>query len=163
MSAQRVFAVLLYLYPNDYSALFAGEMITAFQQGCNEHRSQGRASFVRFVIAELAGLIIRMAAEWIAKLTTDTSTRGRALPDFRKMRPAGVPYELWFAAAGKNYRQTSLPMEVAQAQERVTFLMNAMVHAINNHDFQAARSYSYEEYRQRDKVEILKKKYGLER
>jgi hypothetical protein len=105
VSAQRVFSALLYLYPNDYAALFAGEMITAFQQGCNEHRSQGRAPFVRFVIAELVGLVIGIAAEWIAKLTTDTSARGRALPDLRKMRPAGVPYELWFAAAGMNYHR----------------------------------------------------------
>jgi len=59
------------------------------------------------------------------------------------MRPAGVPTELWFDAASVNHHQTSLPLEVAEAQERVTFLMNAMLHAIRNHDFQGARSYSH--------------------
>jgi len=162
VSGVRVFRVLLRLYPSDYAALFADEMINAFEQGCNEYRSQRRAPFVRFVVRELVGLIIGLIAEWIAKLTTDTSTRGRSLPDLRKMRPAGVPYELWFAAAGTNYRQTSLPMEVAQAQERVRFLLNARVHAATDRDFQAARSYCYEEYRERDKVRFLKKKYGLE-
>jgi len=78
------------------------------------------------------------------------------------MRPAGIPPELWFAAAGVKRCQTSVPLEVAQAQERVTFLLNATVHAATNHDFQVARSYSYDEYRERDRLRFLKKKYGLE-
>jgi len=46
--------------------------------------------------AELAGLLTGAAAEWIAKLTSDSSVRGRVLPDVRMMRPAGMPRELWF-------------------------------------------------------------------
>jgi len=48
---------------------------------------------------ELAGLLAGAAAEWIAKLTTDKSVRGRSLPDLRMMRPAGMPPKLWFARA----------------------------------------------------------------
>jgi uncharacterized membrane protein YbaN (DUF454 family) len=37
--------------------------------------------------AELAGLLTGATAEWIAKLTSDSSVRGRSLPDLRMMRP----------------------------------------------------------------------------
>jgi hypothetical protein len=36
--------------------------------------------------------------EWLAKLTTDRSVRGRYLPDLRMMRPVGVSRELWFGS-----------------------------------------------------------------
>jgi hypothetical protein len=157
-----LYSTLLRLYPGDYAASFADEMVAAFEKGCEDRRGRGWAAFVRFAITELAGVVVGIAAEWTAKMTTDSSTRGRVLPDLRKMRPAGVPAELWFAAAGMNQGQSSLPLEVAQTQERVAFLVNGMVHAIANHDFQTARSYSYEESKERDKLRILRKKYGLE-
>jgi len=33
------------------------------------------------------------AAEWVAKLTTDSCLRGRSLPDRLMMRPPGVSWE----------------------------------------------------------------------
>jgi hypothetical protein len=94
---QRIYRTLLGLYPADYAALFAGEMLAAFKKAAAESRARGRAVFVRFFIAELGGLVAGAASEWIAKLTTDKSARGRRLPDLRMMRPVGVPKELWFA------------------------------------------------------------------
>jgi hypothetical protein len=78
---RRVYKALLGLYPHDYRAAFESEMLRSF-----EHPA----------VAELAGLLRGIAAEWCAKLTTDPSVRGRALPDLRMMRPAGMPRELWF-------------------------------------------------------------------
>ncbi len=162
MSTRQVYSALLRLYPRDYTAAFADEMAAAFERACAEHRRGGRAALVRFAVSEMAGLFTGAAREWIAKLTTDSSVRGRCLPDLRKMRPAGVPRELWFGAANAGVEQSSLPLEVAQAEERVTSLVNRIVHAIANHDFPSARSYSYEEYRERDNLRALRKKYGLE-
>jgi hypothetical protein len=39
--------------------------------------------------------------EWLAKLTTEETVRGRSLPDLRMMRPAGVSREVWFASPCK--------------------------------------------------------------
>lgn len=94
---RRVWKVFLRLYPEDYLAWFGPGMRAAFEHAAEEHLQQGRAVFARFAIAELSGLMLGAAAEWIAKLTTDSSVRGRCLPDLRKMRPVGVPREIWFA------------------------------------------------------------------
>jgi hypothetical protein len=82
---KRAYRILIRLYPYDYRALFGDEMTRTFDQ-LAEDRHAG----------ELAGLLIGAAREWIAKRTTDTMVRGRALPDLRMMRPVGVTKELWF-------------------------------------------------------------------
>jgi hypothetical protein len=82
---KRAYQALLRLYPYDFRAAFAAEMLAAFAQVGTARRP-----------AELAGLAAGAAAEWIAKLTSDSSVRGRTLPDLRMMRPAGMPRELWF-------------------------------------------------------------------
>lgn len=82
---KRAYRALLGLYPYDFRAAFATEMLAAFAHVAPQRRG-----------AELAGLLTGAAVEWIAKLTCDRSARGRALPDIRMMRPAGVPRELWF-------------------------------------------------------------------
>jgi len=85
---KRVYRALLRLYPYDFRAAFAREMLAAYERVGAERRR-----------AELAGLLAGAAAEWIAKLTSGSSARARTLPDLRKMRPAGMPRELWFARA----------------------------------------------------------------
>lgn len=162
MSMRRFYSALLRLYPRDYAACFAEEMANAFENACLERRRQGWTAFARFAMAELAGLVIGAGTEWIARLTTDRSVRGRGLPDLRNMRPVGVSRELWFAAAGAALDEGSLPTEVAQAQERVAVLVDRIVFAIAHHDFQAARSYSFEEHRERGNLRALRKKYGLD-
>jgi hypothetical protein len=86
---KRAYRALLGLYPYDFRAAFAAEMLAGFETVGAERHS-----------AELAGLLTGAAAEWIAKLTSDSSVRGRTLPDRRMMRPAGMPRELWFGRIG---------------------------------------------------------------
>lgn len=91
-SMMRIYVALLRLYPRDYRAMFAREMRNAFEIAADQTRAQGM-----FVAAELIGLIRGAVLEWIAKLTTDRTIRGRALPDLVMMRPPGVTREVHFA------------------------------------------------------------------
>ena len=84
---KRAYRALLKLYPYDFRSAFAAEMMAALETNGNRRAP------------ELASLIAGAAAEWLAKLTTDQYVRGRVLPDIRRMRPAGMPRELWFARA----------------------------------------------------------------
>jgi len=78
---RSIYCGLLRLYPYDFRAAFEGEMLRALGQSA---------------VTEVAGLLRGAATEWWAKLTTDKNVRGRALPDLRMMRPAGVTQEEWF-------------------------------------------------------------------
>jgi hypothetical protein len=60
---------LLRLYPLDHRARFNAQMLSDFQEVADECRSEGRGSFVRFVLAELSGLVAGAGVEWIAKLS----------------------------------------------------------------------------------------------
>jgi hypothetical protein len=86
---KRAYRVLLGLYPYDFRAAFAAEMLAAFATVRPERRW-----------AELASVVNGAAIEWIAKATADKSVRARTLPDLRRMRPAGMPRELWFGGVG---------------------------------------------------------------
>ena len=90
---KRAFSVLLRLYPRDYRAMFAKEMRRALAI------TAGEQCGAFFVARELIGLAKGALLEWIAKLTTDKTIRGRALPDLMMMRPPGVPREVHFAGA----------------------------------------------------------------
>lgn len=76
---------LVALYPYDFKAAFAAEILAAFAAMNPDRRA-----------AELAGLLTGIVAEWAAKLTSDRAVRGRSLPDLRMMRPAGMAREAWF-------------------------------------------------------------------
>jgi hypothetical protein len=130
---RRAYRTLLRLYPRDYRELFAAEMLTTFEKAAAEHRRQGLHVFVRFALAESIGLIIGAVTEWIAKLATNSSVRG----------------------VGQN----SLSDEVIEAQRRITFLVSSTVHAIANHDFPGARSYSYQEREARENLRLVRAKY----
>lgn len=96
MNAKRAYSAFLHLYPRDYAGKFAEEMLAAFEEGVAEQRARGRWTAARFVLIELMSLLRGVGAEWRAKLTSDRSTRGRCLPDWRMMRPPGVTREEWF-------------------------------------------------------------------
>jgi hypothetical protein len=81
----RLYRLLLRLYPYDFRLWSAAEMTHTFAQSPTPLR-------------ELAGLIAGAAAEWFAKWTGDRDAHARALPDWRLMRPAGIPKEVWFGA-----------------------------------------------------------------
>jgi hypothetical protein len=94
---KKAYTFLLRLYPRDYRTMFAREMRTAFEITANKRRAGGRTAFLCFVVAELLGLAKGAVSEWIAKLSTDKTIRGRALPDLMMMRPPGVTREVHFA------------------------------------------------------------------
>jgi len=77
--------------------MFARDMRNAFDMTVEEIRSGGLAVLLRFAAVELLGLANGTVSEWIAKLTTDKSVRGRVLPDLVMMRPPGVTREVHFA------------------------------------------------------------------
>ena len=99
---KRTYATLLRLYPYDYRSWFGAEMRRAFEETSRDWVARGRWAWMRFALAELIGLTAGAGAEWFAKVATSKSVRGRCLPDFRMMRPAGVSREIWFARAGEN-------------------------------------------------------------
>jgi hypothetical protein len=156
MTMKRAYEILLGLYPRDYRARFATEMSSAFEEASAERRRQGRVVYARFAISELTGLTIGAGIEWIAKLTTDSSIRGRSLPDRLLMRPPGVSWEAHYAGAFLN-----VPDELRKAQERMDLLVKRMVHAISNDDFQGARLYSNEERKARENLRVLREKYQI--
>jgi hypothetical protein len=94
---ERAYQSALRLYPADYRARFAEEMLTAFEQAVTDHHRAGRVASVRFAVAELTALVSGIGAEWLAKLTSDRAARGRCLPDCRMIRPPGVTCEEWAA------------------------------------------------------------------
>ena len=85
---RRIYRMALHLYPHDFRVHFALQMCSAFEltlAGANERG-----------LPEIAALLRGVLREWIAKLTTDPLVRGRSLPDWRSMRPAGMPKDVWF-------------------------------------------------------------------
>ena len=80
---RSLFQALLRLYPWDYATAFSADMTTAFDEASQEQRRRGRGPFIRFVTSEFVGLMLGAGSEWLAKLTTEESVRGRYLPDLR--------------------------------------------------------------------------------
>ncbi len=70
------------------------------------------------------------------------------------MRPAGVPWEAHYAGAFTD-------SEIAEAQERTETLIERMVHAIANHDFEGARRYARQETEARETLRVLREKHGI--
>ncbi len=155
MSLARVYQALLKLYPRDYRAAFELEMLAAFEQAVTERRALGRLLFARFTFTEIAGLLLSVASEWIAKGTTSSSLRGRTLPDLEIMRPAGVPRELWFASPHP------AADEMGAVQQQIEFCRRCMEHAIANHDFPGARFYSDQDLKARERLRQLRIRQGL--
>jgi hypothetical protein len=124
---RRAYDILLRLYPRDYRARFAAEMLATFEEAAEGRRGHGWAVVVRFAIAELFSLLTGVAiewvgncayvvyrsanlirpfslvADWIANFTLaighfNHSFRGRCAPDLRMMRPPGVSWESFYGA-----------------------------------------------------------------
>jgi hypothetical protein len=154
---KRTYEFLLRLYPRDYRAMFATEMSSAFAEAAAERRREGWGVYARFALAELMGLAMGAGIEWIAKLTTDSSVRGRSLPDRLRMRPPGVSFDAHYAGAF-----LSVPEELSQAQGRTERLVKRIVQAISHRDFTGARRYSDEERQARENLRLLREKYQVD-
>lgn len=138
-------------------------MLHAFEQAAEERRRQSALAFIRFLAAEFSGLSFGAGAEWIDKLTTDRSVRGRHLPDLRMMRPPGVPREVWFAGPCPDRPNVLLPTEILEVNAQVSARIDRTVYAIAHHDFPGARRYSQEEQQFREELCRLRRKYDLDR
>jgi len=175
MDLKRAYDILLRLYPADYRALFAAEMLTAFEEAAEESRGHGQAVFARFALAELAGLVIGAGAEWGAKFTpvicrSNISPSAAAYRLLQKMRPPGVSRDSFYkiidlvdeSAIRLDLYQGAPPDEVIEAQERVLFILSRLVDAIFNREFEKARFYSDQESREREKLRLLLDKYEMD-
>jgi len=126
----RAYQFLLLLYPREHRDQFAEEMIRVFEEASAERRARGRAWYVRFAFAEMNGLIAGAADAWFD----------------RKHAPSAL--------------EQTLPGELAEAQRLVDMNIAGMVHAIANHQFETARSFSDQERQAREKLRVLREKYG---
>lgn len=156
---RRAYETLIRLYPRDFRASFTSEMLTAFDSSAMEHRSHGQSAYVRFALGELISVLFCAAKEWVAKLTTDPSLRGRTLPDRLMMRPPGVPWEAYYGAALVDQPPSALPSELIEAQRSTELLVQRIVHAIAHHDFEGARTYSYQERQARENLRLLRDRH----
>ena len=101
MNFKPAYNILLRLYPRDYRAVFAAEMLTAFEEAARERRPSGAAVKIPFVVAELLGLVLGAGTEWTAKLAysvyhSNSYVGCRGARDLRLMRPAGVSGEAFY-------------------------------------------------------------------
>lgn len=136
---KHLYETLLRLYPKDLRAAFSAEMMEVFEQAAEEHRSRGRACYLRFAAKECAGLVGGAAFEWMAR-AAGRARRAEA------PAPAGTP---------------SLPGEVAEAQRLVDVSVARMVEAIATHQFAKARFYSIAGRKAREQLRLLRQKYHL--
>ena len=77
---------LIRLYPLDIKVLYGDEMVCAFEHGFEESRRRGWAALVRFGIGQLIWLLCDAAEEWVVKLSSHPSFRGRCLPNLGLVR-----------------------------------------------------------------------------
>ena len=90
MDSTRACRTLLRLYPNEFQALFAAEILDAV------------ALKSRPILRELAPLLVGAGVEWAAKLHGAVSSSNGYLSDFplydpHQMRPAGVTWDAFLA------------------------------------------------------------------
>jgi len=97
MSADRIYAAALTLFPDDFRRRFGPEMRAAFRAAAADRRSAGVVASLGFLLDETAGLAVAIGREWLLKLTDDPASRARVLPDCRRMRPVGVTRAEWAA------------------------------------------------------------------
>ena len=97
MTFQRIYNLVLRIYPAEYRALFGAEMSTVVGKMTQNQRRQGRIARAHFFLGEITGLLLGAAREWIAKLAYSVSHSvnyidGRGLPDPLLMRAPGVSW-----------------------------------------------------------------------
>jgi len=135
---RRAYKFMLLLYPRGHRDQFAEEMMRVFEEASAESRAQGRAWYVRFAFAEIAGLIGGAAGAWLASEPV----------------PA-VP-----VTSGSRSRNTQ--HELIEAQQRIDENIAGMVHAIANHQFERARLLSEQERQAREHLRVLQENSGAQ-
>lgn len=130
MDLRSVYQKLCRFYPAEHRRVFETEMLHTFESAAAESRLRGPRAFTRFVVAELAGLLLGAVTEWSLRLTRRSPTR--------QLRSAGA--------------ERIAANELADTEKEIAAIIDRMIHAIANHDFPAARAYSCQERAAREKL-----------
>ena len=138
-----VFRALLHLYPRRHRQVLGAEMQAVFEQRAHEQRLLGLAAYLRFVLVELAELVLHAVAAQFANMLHDGYLESQ-MPFRPECSPSG-----------------DLPEEVLQAQNRVAVNLNRLLFAIAHHRFAEARYYSNEESKAREHLRQMREKYGI--
>jgi len=175
------YKLLLLLYPPEYRAEFAAEMLATFSESAQERRKRGYAVLARFVMKEINGLLSGAAKEWIEKIISIARTPNK-VPYFdhslaadtarillQNMRTPWVSRETFFkitdlicdSGVPASASQTFLPEPVVETHERIRFLIGRMINAISKQEFERARFYSDEERREREKLRVLLEEFKI--
>ncbi len=131
---RQTYGALLRLYPAEYRAIFAQEMLEDFNQAAADCGKRGSTAFVSFVLRELTALLRGLLAEWMEKWTTNTGY----------LTNCSAPTE-----------RSDLPLELVGMEERLQLILRRMEFAIAHHDFPKARLYSDQERIAREHLEWL--------
>jgi hypothetical protein len=136
LKLESLYRELLKLYPAEYRAVFAEEMLCVFHELLEDNGRRELAVVFGFALRETTGLLRGVSTEWNAKLAADAyrSARligassllancvakliyalyrsnilftSRCVPDLRLMRPAGTSWDSWFGAATPRSAATS--------------------------------------------------------
>jgi len=142
---RRVYKFLLRLYPSSVRAAFAAEMAAVFEQAAAERRAQGRLPYFRFLAAEAIGLVLGAGGARLPARQPESSL------DLRKMRPPDVSCGAYTAALD----------EVLEAQRVVDFNRSCMQEAIAGQDYVRARFYSNEDWKAREHLTFVRRKYRI--
>ncbi len=135
---QLFYRAILRLYPAEYRAVFAPEMLATFDQAAMDSRKRGVLHFVSFATREFAGLLKGLFAEQMAKWAAQ---------------------EAYITSRSSSTDSTQLPAEIVEVQSRLAHLLRGMEFAIAHHDFPKARFYSNEERVTRAMLERLMDEY----
>ena len=130
---KRAYRFCLILYPRAHRDQFAEEMSQVFDEASADRRAEGWTVYFRFAFSEIAGLVTGAAWAWVAP---ERAAQAAAL------------------------RYSHLPRELADAQQRVDDSLAGMVHAIANHQFERARTLSDQERIARERLRVVRDKYG---
>jgi hypothetical protein len=173
------YKILLRLYPADYRASFAAEMVATFEESAEERRGCGWVVFARYALEETTGVVVGAAKEWISRITdiariTSNGTYTYSSADgarrlLEEMRTPWVSRESFFKVAdlicdsgmGVIAPQNTLPVAVIKSQERVRFVIGHMVKAIANHEFEKVRFYSNQERKEREQLRMLLEEFKI--
>jgi hypothetical protein len=139
---RNFYKAVLRLYPPEYQAAFAPEMLQTLEQAASDRRVRGHVAFLTFAVCELTGILTGLFSEWLAKWT------------------AREGYVTWRCSPRS---ASDLPAEVVEIQDRLQRALASMQFAIAHHDFPKARFYSNEERATRALLQRLLIEYKVER
>ena len=129
----RLYLALLRFYPREYRKLFRAEMRSAFEQAAEERRKFGNGVYLRFLAAELCGLVAGIAPEWIAKWAQRGSYLDACKPTAPEIDES----------------------DSAELERQIQLVLRRMEDAIATHQFTKVRFYSEAEKRLRAKLSRL--------